>query len=50
VKVWQRLRSGRRRAANDLGVEDPEEELRWCQEEAALSENGATSKAAVGRG
>jgi hypothetical protein len=49
VKVRQRLRSGRR-AANELAVEDPEEELRWCQEEAALSENGATSKAAVGRG
>jgi hypothetical protein len=35
VKVRQRLRSGRRRAANELGVEDPEEELRRCQEEQA---------------
>ena len=40
----------RRRAADELGVEDPEEEFRrWREEQATLSENGATARAAVGR-
>jgi len=29
----------RRRAANELGVEDPEEELRLCEEEQGRSES-----------
>jgi len=40
----------RRRAADELGVEDPEEEFRrWRDEQATLSENGANPRAAVGR-
>ncbi|MGB6836401.1 MAG: phage portal protein [Dehalococcoidia bacterium] len=40
----------RRRAADELGVEDPEEEFRrWRDEQATLSENGTNPRAAVGR-
>ncbi len=40
----------RRRAADELGVEDPEEEFRrWREEQATLSPNGASARAAVGR-